>query len=69
MPERRRLVDAVCVRCRRIVRREDVSDVDDDSVLQAKAEIVKDGLVPYDYFTDTPKVVTGHGSKCPARPA
>lgn len=65
MPDRAHLLDAVCGRCKRIVRRED--SVDED-LTQQKDEIVADGLIPYDYFTDDPKPVTGHANNCPKRP-
>jgi hypothetical protein len=68
MPDRQRLMDAVCIRCRRIVRREPVIDDSDDSVIQTKAEIVRDSLIPFDYYTDSPKPVTGHASGCQNRP-
>jgi hypothetical protein len=64
MPDRRRLLDAVCTQCKRVIRRVELDGEPDDSVIQLKAECVADGLVPYDYFTDSEKPVTGHTNGC-----
>ena len=68
MPDRRRLIDAVCGTCKQVLRREDADGYSLDEILQTKAEIVADGLIPFDYFTDHPKPITGHAGNCQNRP-
>ena len=68
MPDRLRYIDAVCNACKRIIRREEVVDDSADSVIQSKAEIAADGLIPFDYWTDSPNPVTGHTNGCKMRP-
>jgi len=68
MPERRRVLDAVCAFCKRVIRRAEQPDPDD--ITQLTAEIVADGLLPFDY--ETPKVlpvVQSHSHACPKRAA
>jgi len=69
MPDRLRYIDAVCNTCKRIIRREEVVDETPDSVIQSKAEIAADGLIPFDYFTANPKPITGHAGNCKNRPS
>ncbi len=69
MADRRRLLDSVCSTCKRVLRRVELDGEDDDSVIQLKAESMADGLIPFDYFTDSaPPIAGSHANNCPKRP-
>ncbi len=69
MPDRRRLLDSVCGTCKRVLRRADLAGEDDDSVIQLKAESMADGLIPFDYHSESAAPIAGaHANNCPKRP-
>ncbi len=69
MPERRRLLDSVCGTCKRVLCRVELDGEDDDSVIQLKAESMADGLIPFDYYSESaPPIAGSHANNCKARP-
>lgn len=69
MPDRLRLVDAVCAFCKRVISRQDMAGETDEDILQIKAQLVADGLIPFDYYSDNPKPIAGsHSNSCPKGP-
>lgn len=69
MPDRLRLVDAVCAFCKRVLSRQDLAGETPEDIIQIKAQIMAEGLIPFEFYSDNPKPIAGsHLNSCPKAP-